>query len=97
MAKQSGGTVTEKEKERKARRQRKNRITIGVIGGGVIAVLVVVYLAVFSGAPPKGPDGLVAAGAAAPAFSLPKLGGGGSVSLQELKGRVVVLNFWNSQ
>ena len=34
------------------------------------------------------------AGSAAPEFSLPRLGGGTPVELGELRGRVVLLNFW---
>jgi cytochrome c biogenesis protein CcmG/thiol:disulfide interchange protein DsbE len=33
---------------------------------------------------------------AAPAFSLPRLGGGGSLTLRSLRGKAVVLNFWAS-
>jgi cytochrome c biogenesis protein CcmG/thiol:disulfide interchange protein DsbE len=35
-------------------------------------------------------------GAAAPAFTLDRLGGGGSVDLAALRGKAVVLNFWAS-
>jgi cytochrome c biogenesis protein CcmG/thiol:disulfide interchange protein DsbE len=35
-------------------------------------------------------------GEPAPAFSLPVLGGGGTVDLESLRGQVVVLNFWAS-
>jgi cytochrome c biogenesis protein CcmG/thiol:disulfide interchange protein DsbE len=35
-------------------------------------------------------------GKAAPAFTLPELSGSGSISLEQLKGKVVVLNFWSS-
>jgi len=34
------------------------------------------------------------AGSPAPEFSLPRLGGGEPVSLRELRGRVVLVNFW---
>lgn len=41
-------------------------------------------------------DGPPAPGDPAPAFSAPLLGDGGSLALEELKGRPVVLNFWAS-
>ena len=42
------------------------------------------------------PDGPPAPGDAAPAFDAPLLRGGGSLSLEELDGRPIVLNFWAS-
>ncbi|HEX5067688.1 MAG TPA: TlpA disulfide reductase family protein [Myxococcota bacterium] len=36
----------------------------------------------------------VTRGSAAPAFSLPRLAGDGEVSLEALRGKVVLLNFW---
>ncbi len=41
--------------------------------------------------------GLVATGEEAPGFTLPKLGASGSVSLGDLKGKVMLLNFWHSK
>lgn len=41
------------------------------------------------------PAGAIEAGQAAPAFSLPKLGGG-ALALGDLKGQVVYLDFWAS-
>ena len=41
-------------------------------------------------------EGPPAPGDAAPAFDAPLLRGGGSLSLAELEGRPVVLNFWAS-
>ena len=35
-------------------------------------------------------------GKPAPAFTLPNLGGTGTISLEQYKGRIVVLNFWAS-
>ena len=48
--------------------------------------------------PDRGVDEALARGerSPAPAFELPKLGGGGSESLADYRGQVVVLNFWAS-
>ena len=81
---------------KKAAKRRKNVIAGVIVGVGVAAVLVVGYLAM-SGGPRRTAEGLVARGEEAPAFSLPRLGGSGSVSSAEFKGKVLVLNFWYSQ
>jgi len=57
---------------------------------------VVGYLAMSAG-PRRTPAGLVANGEQAPTFSLGRLGAAGSVSLADLKGKVVAVNFWHSQ
>ncbi len=72
--------------------------TIGVVlTGGLIALLI--YGVVHSGAD-SSLDGQVTAGQLPPApgatVALPRLDGKGSVSLQQLRGKVVVLNFWAS-
>ncbi len=77
--------------------RRKNAIAGAIVGVAGLAVLVVIYLAMSGAAPRRTKDGLVATGEPAPAFSLPRLGGAGSVSPADVKGKVLVLNFWHSQ
>ena len=59
-----------------------------MMGVGILASLLVWHLT-HQTPPPK-------VGAPAPAFSLPRLGGGGDVSLASLRGKTVVLNFFAS-
>jgi cytochrome c biogenesis protein CcmG/thiol:disulfide interchange protein DsbE len=61
---------------------------LAVAGVGVLAALLVWKLT-HQTPPPK-------VGAPAPAFSLPRLEGGGDVSLASLRGKTVVLNFFAS-
>ncbi len=81
---------------KRAARRRKNTIAGVIVGVAVAAVLVVGYLA-WSGGPKRTAEGLVANGQVAPAFSLPKLGGSGTLSPADFKGKLLVLNFWYSQ
>ncbi len=81
---------------RKAAKRRKNAIAGAIVGVAIAAVLVVGYKAM-SGGPRRTAEGLVANGQPAPAFSLPRLGGSGSLSPADFKGKVLVLNFWHSQ
>jgi ABC-type nitrate/sulfonate/bicarbonate transport system substrate-binding protein len=97
MAKRLAREDERKGQERKAAKRRKNLIAGGIVAVAVLAVLVVAYLAMSAGAPKRTGEGLVAKGEQAPAFSLARLGGSGSVSLADFKGKVVVVNFWNSQ
>ncbi|MEI6363791.1 MAG: TlpA disulfide reductase family protein [Actinomycetes bacterium] len=65
---------------------------------GVLALLVIVLVVALA---PKGKpaDGVLPAdptGYNAPALSLPKLDGDGKISLADLKGKPVVVNFWAS-
>ncbi len=69
----------------------------GVVAAAVVAVLVVGYLAMSASGPRRTPSGLVANGEEAPSFTLAKLGASGSLSLGDLKGKVVLLNFWHSK
>ena len=61
---------------------------LAMMGVGILASLLVWHLT-HQTPPPK-------VGAAAPAFSLPRLAGGGDVSLASLRGKTVVLNFFAS-
>jgi cytochrome c biogenesis protein CcmG, thiol:disulfide interchange protein DsbE len=58
-----------------------------VVVGALLVVLV--WRLTHQSSPPK-------VGAAAPAFSLPRLEGSGKLSLSALRGKAVVLNFWAS-
>lgn len=81
---------------KKAAKRRKNVIAGLIVGVAVLAVLVVGYLAM-SSEPRRTKDGLVANGEPAPAFSVTRLGGAGTLSPADFKGQVLVLNFWHSQ
>ncbi len=96
MAQKVARGETGKGQAKKAAKRRKNVIAGVIVGLAVVAVLVVGYLAM-SGGPRRTADGLIAKGEEAPAFSLPRLGGSGSVSTADFKGKVLVLNFWHSQ
>jgi peroxiredoxin len=63
------------------------RLAIGLALGIAAVVFAVLLLA----PPPEDPIG---AGQRAPAFELPRLDGGAPVSLEALRGRVVLVNFW---
>lgn len=82
--------------EKAAAKRRRNIIAAAIVGVAVAAVLVVGYVAI-SGGPRRTVDGLVAIGESAPAFSLTQLGGPGTLSPADFKGKVLVLNFWHSQ
>lgn len=67
---------------------------LAVVGVGVLAGVLVWHLT----HQPKSVQAAVAKGKVvrAPAFDLPLLTGGGKLSLVALRGKVVVLNFWQS-
>jgi peroxiredoxin len=67
---------------------------VAVVGVGVLAGVLVWHLT----HQPKSVQAAVAKGKVvrAPAFDLPLLSGGGKLSLASLRGKVVVLNFWQS-
>lgn len=81
---------------KRAAKRRKNAIAGTIVGVAAVAVLAVGYLAM-SGGPRRTAEGLLANAEPAPAFSLPRLGGSGTLSPADFKGKVLVLNFWNSQ
>ena len=64
----------------------------------VVALVALLGYGVAAESPDREIDESVAAGerVPAPSVTLPRLRGGGDVSLAELRGRVVVLNFWAS-
>jgi peroxiredoxin len=64
------------------------RWSSGLLGAGVAAAGVLAWL--FAGEAPAPVD----RGSLAPAFELPRVGGGSPVSLASLRGKVVLLNFW---
>jgi len=64
------------------------RWSTGLLGAGVAAAAVLAWL--FAGEAPAPVD----RGNPAPAFELPRVGGGSPVSLASLRGKVVLLNFW---
>jgi thiol-disulfide isomerase/thioredoxin len=77
-----------------ARSRKAGIITLAVVILGMLVVLGVALA-------PKGKpaDGILPpnpAGYAAPAFNLPRLDGQGNLSLADLKGKPVVVNFWAS-
>jgi peroxiredoxin len=65
-----------------------SRWSTGLLGAGVVAAAILAWL--FAGAAPAPID----RGSPAPAFELPRVGGGNPVSLASLRGKVVLLNFW---
>ena len=67
---------------------------VAVVGVGLLAGVLVWHLT----HQPKSVQAAVARGKVvrAPAFDLPRLSGGGKLSLVSLRGKVVVLNFWQS-
>jgi cytochrome c biogenesis protein CcmG/thiol:disulfide interchange protein DsbE len=67
---------------------------VAIVGVGVLAGVLVWHLT----HQPKSVQAAVAKGKVvrAPAFDLPRLSGGGKLSLASLRGKVVVLNFWQS-
>lgn len=71
----------------------------GIITLVVVVLAMLVVLGVFLAPKGKPADGVLPpdpAGFAAPAIDLPRLDGQGNLSLAELKGTPVVLNFWAS-
>ena len=64
----------------------------------LLALLALLAYGLAQNEPDRGVDEALARGerSPAPAFDLPKLGGGGSESLADYRGQVVVLNFWAS-
>jgi hypothetical protein len=96
MAQRAARGEVGKGQAKKAAKRRKNMIAAVIVGVALVAVLVVGYLAVKAG-PRRTADGLVANGEPAPAFSLARLGGSGTLSPADFKGKVLVLNFWYSQ
>jgi cytochrome c biogenesis protein CcmG/thiol:disulfide interchange protein DsbE len=65
---------------------------------GVVALLGLLVYGLAHSSPSRSIDDSVAKGERkpAPAFTLPRLGGGARHSLADYRGRVVVLNFWGS-
>ena len=64
------------------------RVGSWLLGAGVaVAALFALLLAADTPAP-------VGRGSPAPAFELPLLGGGSSLGVEQLRGKVVLLNFW---
>jgi cytochrome c biogenesis protein CcmG/thiol:disulfide interchange protein DsbE len=64
----------------------------------LLALIALLAYGLAQNEPDRGVDEALARGerSPAPAFELPKLGGGGSESLADYRGQVVVLNFWAS-
>jgi cytochrome c biogenesis protein CcmG/thiol:disulfide interchange protein DsbE len=78
--------------EEETRRSIRSRV-IGII---VVVLLVLGTIAVLGASLKPGKLGAKPIGEEAPDFTLPLLGGGGSLTLSDLRGRPVVLNFWAS-
>lgn len=64
------------------------RMGVWLLGVGVV-VATLFALSMGSDTPPR-----IGRGTPAPAFELPLAGGGSSLSLEQLRGKVVLLNFW---
>jgi len=64
----------------------------------VVALVGLLAYGLVQNEPDRGIDAAIAGGEReeAPGFELEKLGGGGSGSLEDYRGKVVVLNFWGS-
>jgi cytochrome c biogenesis protein CcmG, thiol:disulfide interchange protein DsbE len=64
----------------------------------LLALIALLAYGLAQNEPDRGVDEALARGerSPVPAFELPKLGGGGSASLADYRGQVVVLNFWAS-
>ena len=64
----------------------------------LLALIALLAYGLAQNEPDRGVDEALARGerSPAPAFELPQLGGGGSASLADYRGQVVVLNFWAS-
>ena len=64
----------------------------------LLALIALLAYGLAQNEPDRGVDEALARGERSPApeFELPKLGGGGSTSLADYRGQVVVLNFWAS-
>jgi cytochrome c biogenesis protein CcmG/thiol:disulfide interchange protein DsbE len=74
------------------RRSRTRGVVIGLVVVGAAVSLLLISLRVLGGVGlPPDPTGM-----RAPDFSMPLLGGGGSLGLSDLRGKPVVLNFWAS-
>jgi len=58
-----------------------------LVAGGIAAALFALMMD--SGTPPR-----IARGTTAPGFDLPRVGGGPELSLDQLRGKLVLLNFW---
>jgi peroxiredoxin len=65
-----------------------SRWSSGLLAAGVVAAAVLAWF--IAGDAPAPID----RGSRAPAFELPRIGGGAPVSLASLRGKVVLLNFW---
>lgn len=65
---------------------------------GVLALVGLLAYGLVENEPDRGIEDALESGerAEAPAFELEKLGGGGAGSLEDYRGKVVVLNFWGS-
>jgi cytochrome c biogenesis protein CcmG, thiol:disulfide interchange protein DsbE len=72
--------------------------TAWVVSAALAALIALLAYGVVSGQPDHGIDAALASGhrAAAPSLTLPRLGGGGSESLADRRGEVVILNYWAS-